>query len=135
MLKIKSRKMAGFTLMELMIVVAIIGVIVGIGYPNYTQYVVRGKRSEGRTALLDAAARQERYYSDNNQYAALATVGITTTTENGYYTISLQALTNANQNYILRATPTGFTDATCGFLQLTHAGAKTSESGTTCWAK
>jgi len=110
-------------------------VIAGIGYPNYTQYVVRGKRSEGRTALLDAAARQERYYSDNNQYAALATVGITTTTENGYYTISLQALTNANQNYILRATPTGFTDTTCGFLQLTHAGAKTSESGTTCWAK
>ena len=134
MQKNKRRNIAGFTLMELMIVVAIIGIIAAVGYPSYTQYVIRGKRSEGRSALLDAAARMERYYSDNNQYATLATVGIGATSETGLYDITQQSLTNGNQNYVLRAAPT-FTDADCGYFDITQAGAKTSESGTTCWAR
>ena len=134
MQKNKRRNIAGFTLMELMIVVAIVGIIAAVGYPSYTQYVIRGKRSEGRSALLDTAARMERYYSDNNQYATLATVGIGATSENGHYNITQQSLTNGNQNYVLRAAPT-FTDTECGYLEITHAGAKTSESGTTCWSK
>ncbi len=130
----KRRNIAGFTLIELMIVVAIIAIIAAIGYPAYGNYVIRGKRSEGRSTLLDAAALLERYYSDNNQYAALATVGIASTSENGHYNITQESLANSNQTYTLRATPT-FTDGDCGYLEITQAGDKTSESGTTCWTK
>lgn len=102
-----QRNNRGFTLIELMIVVAIIGLLAGIGYPSYTEYVMRGKRSEARSGLLDAGAKLERYYSDNAQYADLATAGIQTSSDNGHYTISV-TLANGNQDFTLRATPATF---------------------------
>ena len=88
---LKRQKLAGFTLIELMIVVAIIALIAAIGYPAYGNYVIRGKRSEGRAALLDAAAINERNFSDNNQYTDPADY----MTENSHYQI---ATTLANSN-------------------------------------
>jgi type IV pilus assembly protein PilE len=129
-----KRKHKGFTLIELMIVVTIIAILAAVGYPSYTKYVLRGKRTEGRTALLDAAARLERYYSDNNQYAALATANITTPTETGKYNLGI-VLANTNQNYTLTATPT-FTDDDCEELTITNAGVKGSGTGNAdCWRR
>ena len=78
-----KRKQKGFTLIELMIVVAIVSILAAVAFPSYQQHVLRGNRAEGRTALLDAAARLERYYSDNNKFVALATANINTATETG----------------------------------------------------
>lgn len=136
----------GFTLIELMIVVAILGIIAAIAIPNYGAYVKRGHRSEGRAALVDAAALQERYYSDCNQFAATLgsanncatnTVNISTSSETGKYTISATTA-NSNQSFTLTATPT-FTDDECGALTLTQDGTRT-EGGTAtdindCWGK
>lgn len=131
-----QRNNRGFTLIELMIVVAIIGLLAGIGYPSYTEYVMRGKRSEARSGLLDAGAKLERYYSDNAQYADLATAGIQTSSDNGHYTISV-TLANGNQDFTLRATPATFKDHICGYVELTHTGARSSQHGTNadCWGK
>ncbi len=127
----------GFTLMELMIVVAVIAILAGIAYPQYTAYGERARRSEGRSALLNAAALEERYYSDNNQFAALATAGISTSSENDYYTLSLTLDDANNQSFTVTATPTR-ADAKCTTLTFTNAGAK-GFTGTgnmsTCWGK
>jgi len=64
------RRVAGFTLTELMITVAIAAILAAIAYPSYTQYVMRARRSDAKTALLDLAARQERLFSIQNQYSS-----------------------------------------------------------------
>jgi type IV pilus assembly protein PilE len=58
----------GFTLVELLIVMAIAGIMATLAYPSYTNYILKTRRAEGQVALLDAMQHQERYYSENNQY-------------------------------------------------------------------
>lgn len=131
--------MPGFTLTELMIVVAIVGILAAIGYPSFQEYGRRAKRSEARAYLMDGAARMERFYSDNNQYATtLALARIGPTSENGHYTIGIGGLGVNNQTFTLTAAPAGFTDNKCGSLSLDNAGTQaTSGSGTVndCWAR
>nr|WP_273232360.1 type IV pilin protein [Pseudomonas kuykendallii] len=62
----------GFTLIEMMIVVAIVGILAAIAYPSYQQYVLRSNRTEGQALLNDAAAREERYFAQNNVYVSAA---------------------------------------------------------------
>ncbi len=130
-----QRNTQGFTLIELMIVVAIIGILAAIAYPSYTEYVLRSNRTEGQALLNDAAARQERYYAQNNTYADTpAKLGYTNTSSaNGLYVISTP--TGTASAYTLLAT-TQKTDAKCGNLGLDQAGAK-SKTGTgslsDCW--
>lgn len=59
----------GFTLIELMIVVAVIGILAAIAYPNYTQYVRRGKAAEATSTLANLKSRMEQYFQDNKTYA------------------------------------------------------------------
>lgn len=131
----------GFTILELLITVAVIGILSAVAYPSYTGYVTRGKRSEGRAALVDTAAKLERYYSDHSKYAtannAFPTLtGFSTSTETGKYTLSI-ATSGTFQSYTLTATPT-FDDPDCGNLTYTQAGTK-GISGTSsvaeCWGR
>lgn len=130
-----KRQMAGFTLIELMIVVAIIGIISAIAYPSYQEYVLRGNRSEAQAFLNDAAARQERYYAQNNTYADThAKLGYANNqSSSSKYTLGISNVTATT--YTLTATPAR-TDSKCGNLTLNQAGTKgESGSGTLadCW--
>lgn len=60
----------GFSLIELMITVAIVATVAAIGYPSYVSYVVKGKRAECRAALMQTMQQQERYYTQQNTYLA-----------------------------------------------------------------
>jgi len=131
---------SGFTLVELMMAVVVIAILAAIAYPSYTSYVIRGKRAEGRAMLMDAAARLERFYSDNNRYAVAddtLPAGINGTSENGHYTLTIST-SGTYQTYTLTATPTTFTDDECGNLTLDQTGARGvtgSLSLRDCWSR
>ena len=82
----KRKHGAGFTLIELMIVVAIVALIVAIAYPSYTRYIEQARRADAKSALLDAAQRLERCYTQNNTYVGC---NIPNTSPDGFYTIAL----------------------------------------------
>jgi type IV pilus assembly protein PilE len=131
---------SGFTLMELMIVVAIIGILVGVALPAYQDYGRRASRGEGRAHLLDTAAILERYYSDNNVYATAANTfaptTVQTTTETGKYTITITTA-GTFQTYTLTATPSAV-DPDCGNLTLASTGTRGvtgTDSVNNCWGK
>lgn len=141
-------KQQGFTLIELVIVVAIVGILTSIALPMYRDYVIRANRTEAKTALAAVALAQERYYSANNTYsttlASLGTVmGIASSglTENGYYNISIAAA-SPTVGYTLSATPqskAGQNTDKCNILTLTNTGVKGVSSATSgytaanCW--
>lgn len=66
------RRRRGFTLIELMITVAIVGVLAAIAYPSYQDSVLKGRRAEGRTALLNLLQQQERYYTQTGSYLSFS---------------------------------------------------------------
>ena len=131
----------GFTLIELMVVVVIVGILAGVAYPSFREQSRRSARAEARAALLDGASRQEQYWLDNKSYTAtLSDLQIAATTESEKYAISVDAASAGcpiARCYSLRATPQGpqAEDANCSALTLNSSGVK-SATGTTpteCW--
>lgn len=129
----------GFTLIEVMIVVVILGILAAIAYPAYRDYTAKSRRSEAKRALLDVAALQEKFYTRNLRYAAsLQALGYAApfnTDENNY---SLSLNTSASMtDYTVTATPTvaGLQkDDKCKAYSLTNTGKKTTNSGRAdCW--
>ena len=144
--------------MELMITVAIIGILAAISLPSYTEYVKKTKRSEAKVELMKLAQMQESYFVQNMSYAkALGTetggLGLTApfSSENGTYVITLTtipgscAATTASPctGFSLSAAPQGSqatNDTECGSFTLTNTGAKNVSTSTSsdnrgpkCW--
>lgn len=146
----KKNRQFGFTLIEMMVTVAIIAILAAIVYPNYESYIVRTNRAVGEGALLEIASRQEQYFATNATYAnALGLLGYTDVyyvDREGASAIAAEAiyqLSVANAGvavpyttYTLTATRRNYQtrDAECGNLTLTHRGVKgTSIAGDRCW--
>lgn len=130
----------GFTLIELMVVVTIIGILAAIAYPSYIEYIQRAYRAEGQALLTDLAARQERYYAQNNIYiTADEELGLLYGNQNsptGHYVLRLEAGSVNDGGYILRAVQK-FSDHICGELTLNALGVKgwagSANSFEQCW--
>lgn len=129
----------GFSLMELLIVLAIIGILAGLAYPRYNQHLTAVRRTYATVALTDLAARLEQYYVQNNSYAGatLAGLGVSDANYKNYYQLKItQAL---DDKYVISAIPQGKQaqeDTDCGSLILDQAGNKSvtgSRTAEECW--
>lgn len=138
------RKQAGFTLIELMIVVVIIAVLAGIAYPSYRNYTQKARRTDGKDALLLVAARQEQFYSRCLRYASTLTgnfgddcndpignpgLGMRTTSKEDHYTMDL--LSVSATYFLARATATSTlqsSDTKCLELYVDSYGRKGSKA-------
>jgi len=134
-------KNKGFTLIELMIVVAIVGILAAVAYPSYQRYVQDSRRSDARANLLQLAQFMERYYTANGRYVdaggnapALPFNEAPRDGNDKYYDLQLQGVDA--QNYTLNAVPKGaMAGDRCGTLSVNQAGVKAASAGSVddCW--
>jgi type IV pilus assembly protein PilE len=139
--RMRGRSAAGFTLLELMIVVVIIAILAAIAMPAYTKYVQRTRRSDGQSALLNAQQAEEKFFYRCNRYGSMTEIyasaaptcatpfaaGTARPSSQGYYSVAITSLTapSGGLGYVLQATPQGIQASDqCGTLQLDSVGGK-----------
>lgn len=130
----------GFSLIELMIAVAIVAIIAAVALPSYREYVNRGNRAEARANLMEGAQFMERFYAASNQYvntdSSTPTLPTRLNQSSPTYSITVTATVAA---FTLTATPGGsMSGDKCGALVMTQTGAKLAPnasgiSATDCW--
>lgn len=132
------KRNAGFTLLELVVTIGIIGILAGIAYPSYSEYVTQSKRAEAQNELLRLANRQEQYFVDHRVYTTdMKLLGVNASpyvTDSGNYKISS---TVNNGSFTLTANALGTQlskDAECAVFSVTDTGKKDATS-TDCWEK
>jgi len=134
----QNKPQQGFTLLELMIAVVIIGILAAVAYPAYEDALRKGRRADGHVSLINHASKQEQYFLENKSYARTMTnIGGSANpapSADAYYTISVKAATLAcpiATCFILEAAPAGAqSNDSCGTLSINSLGEKAPNN---CW--
>jgi type IV pilus assembly protein PilE len=131
----------GFSLIELLITIAIIGVLSALAYPAYDNYIMKSRRTEAKTTLMEMAQKQEDFRADTNAYTGDTVKLQMSWGDKTYYGFSI---TDASKSkYTLKAVPKEgsmqLNDKTCAEFSLTHTGERTAknadgvETTKDCW--
>ena len=132
----------GFSLIELMIAVVIVGILAAIAIPMYSDYVTRSRRADGQATLMQVAQELERCYTQFSKYndnsCSVVNGGVVSeTSDQGFYVISASGGALTESNFTLIATPQNeqANDTDCKTLTLTHLGEQsaTGDDPDSCW--
>ncbi len=125
------RVQRGFTLLELMIAVAVVAILAAIAYPSYQSHLISSRRAAAQSHLMDIAQNEQQYYLNARSYAAtVSALSMTTPSEvSSYYTITIAATSGAPPTFTATATPiAGTSQVSDGALSINNAGVKTSSN-------
>lgn len=123
----------GFSLVEMLIVLLIVGILAGIAFPSYKQSVYKGRRSDAISTLLNIQLEQEKWRTHHTTYGSLANLGIQAVSEKGYYAIGITS--NDAAGYVTTATAVNdqLNDTGCTILSLTVHGTGETSAPAPCW--
>lgn len=121
-----AKERQGFSLLELMVVVAIVGILAAIAYPSYLDHVNTGRRTDAQRLMLEQVNTLERAYSRQGRYPELLTLP-----SHPHYELTYQSANPTE--YLLSAIP-HYTDSRCGTLTIDQFGVRTAATGDAiCW--
>jgi len=135
-MRLKNRRMRGFTLIELMIVVAVIGILAAIAYPSYQDSVRKAKRADAKEALLRIQLAEEKWRVNNPTYTGTLGVGglgMSATSNEGYYALAITANSATATGFIVTADLIANNDPACDVMTLTVATAGNTRTPAACW--
>lgn len=138
----QQRHARGFSLIELMIVLVIVAILAAVAVPSYRRYVIRAHRTDAQTALVDVAAREERFYYSKNAYSGNLEADLNgkATMAGDRYTVEIASASSSA--FVVKATAQGDqqrNDPGCATLTLNNLGAQgstgTKADDPACWSK